>query len=243
MKFIYVLIFSLSLPIIAIPYSAHAATETVSATIDSKISKAHSTVTVSAYEVLADPASHSILITVTLHDAADAPLPGLNVVLSSTRGSVDIIEAISKLGTGLGYDDMRRDVTNAQGVAAFKISSYIPGKTTINILADQIVSFDPVDLQFDPLPFPANVTITVTIPGSNKEIILFEPKYKTSDKLVNLGTKIQIPLIYFLLFIVVIILCPILLILNYMNLRKIRRMEKEALQHLENIEKKEEQDT
>lgn len=235
--------------VVIFPAFAHAQNQvSVAATIDSKVSVALSTVTVSSYETLADPASHSILVTVKLVDNLNAPLPGLNVVLSSTRGSVDIIEDVTKIGSGQGADEMRKAVTDANGLASFRISSFFPGKTTIHIVADQIVSFAPFDLQFDPLPFPTNITVSVPIPGTGKQITLYSPKQQEvslsniqqqSKALVNTGTKIEISFWYFLLALLLIILLPISFVYNFLGLRKIRQMEAVALADLQRIEAKE----
>jgi hypothetical protein len=222
----------------------------ISTTIDSKVSKTHSIITLSANETLADPSSHSILITIKLRDASDNPLPGIDVVLTSSRGSVDAIEAVSKIGTGQPYDQMRRDKTDANGMTSFRISSFIPGKTTITIVADELITFDPIDLQFDPLPFPSNVTVEVSIPGTGRRITLYSPKPEEgnltnlqleSKKLVNTGTKITISFWVFILFWILILVSPVFIILNYISNRKIKQMEAQELLYLQKIEQKENQ--
>jgi len=205
----------------------------VSTTVDSKVSKTLSKITLNTAETLADPASHFILMTVLLVDSANIPLPNLVVIVTSNRGSIDIIEPVTT------------NTTDVNGLVSFKISSFVPGQAILLVNADNLINFNPTDVKFDPLPFPADVTVTVPIPFSKHEITIYAPKKEDlsqlqidAKKLVNTGTKVNIPFLYFLLFLIIIILCPVFIILNFINVRKIRKMEKQTLEELQRIEQK-----
>lgn len=198
--------------------------------INSKVSKLNCTVTTNGNETLADPSTHWILLTVILRDSSNNPLPNLDVQVTSNRGLVDIIEGeISHTQT---------EKTDVNGQAQFKLASYTPGEAVFSILADSLVQLDPVDVKFDPLPFPAYITVLITNPFTHRNITLFAPKvpqeYSANRQLVNTGTKITIPFWIFILFALIILLSPIFIVLNYLNLRKIRKMEAEILEHEKN---------
>lgn len=234
----------------------------VTAVVDSKVSKTQSAIDTNATQVLADPASHSILLTITLKDAAGVPMPNIPVVVTSSRGQVDIIEAVSKLsfdkspnrkvGSSLlgglilsraqaaEISDMQKGITDKNGQVQFRVTSFIAGDAIFYVLADTLVSLDPIKLTFEPLPFPTNVTVTANNPFTGKEIILYEPKESqrqigqglsaaqiTAKKLVNTGTKIQISFWVLALPVFLLIFCPLFIILNFVNLRKMRWMEQE----------------
>ena len=249
------LLFSLILLFwIALPSFGLAEDVNVSATVESKVSKAQSSVETNTKETLADPASHSILLTIVLKDADGNPMPNILVIVTSNRGQVDIIEAVSKLASGktsnrmLGglafgraqaaeVSDMQKDKTDANGQVQFRVTSFIPGEVIFTVLADALITLDPIKVTFEPLPYPANITVSITNPITGKEIVLYSPKKQideglsgaqiTAERLVNTGTKIQLSFWYLAIPILLILLCPLFIILNFFNLRKMRWLEKE----------------
>jgi len=213
----------------------------VTAVVDSKVSKIESTVDTNATETLADPSSHSILLTITLEDADGNPMPNISVIVSSSRGQVDVIEAISKISPYKAHaaeiNDMQKDVTDKNGQVQFRVTSFIAGQAIFTVTADTLVALDPIKVTFDPLPFPTDVTVSMSNPFNGREITLYSPNKQIStalsaaqisaQKLVNTGTKIEISFWVVAIPCFVILLCPLFIFLNYLNLRKMRKMEKE----------------
>ncbi|GAG54874.1 unnamed protein product, partial [marine sediment metagenome] len=95
----------------------------VSAIVPSEVSKPHSKVTLSATEVLADPQNHFIIITITLYDDSNNPLPDLWVEAETNRGEIDVCEPCCFCSEIMAQQDIKRCKTNAEGKAAFRISS------------------------------------------------------------------------------------------------------------------------
>jgi len=221
----------------------------VSATVDSKVSKVQSTIDTSTKETLADPASHSILLTITLKDADGNPMPNIPVVVTSSRGQVDIIEAVSKLAPGHAQaaeiSDMQKDKTDENGQVQFRVTSFVPGEAIFTVLADTLVTLAPIKVTFEPLPFPTNITVSVTNPFNHKDITLYSPKKQedsnlsdtqiAAERLVNTGTKIQLSIWFILTPALIVLLCVTFIILNFLNLRKMRRMEQEQVSLLKKM--------
>ncbi|MGA2667040.1 MAG: hypothetical protein ABSE91_03035 [Patescibacteria group bacterium] len=221
----------------------------VSAVVDSKVSKIQSSVDTNTQETLSDPASHSILLTITLKDADGNPMPNISVVVTSNRGQVDIIEAVSKLGPGkvqaADISDMQKDTTDQNGQVQFRVTSFIPGEAVFTVVADTLVTLNPIKVTFDPPPFPTNVTVGMTNPITGKEITLYSPKQQIDEglsgaqiaaqKLVNTGTKIQISFWVLAWPTLLILLCPLFIILNFLNLRRMRWMEGEQVKLLQKM--------
>jgi len=250
---------------IALPCLSLAADVNVSAVVDSKVSKTQSDVGTNATQTLADPASHSILLTITLKDAAGNPMPNIPVVVTSSRGQVDIIEAVSKISFDkspnhkVGFtsligefifsrahaaevSDLQKDITDKNGQVQFRVTSFIAGDAIFYVLADTLINLDPIKVTFEPLPFPTNVTISMSNPFTGKEIVLYEPKESkgqigqglsgtqmAAKELVNTGTKVQISFWALAIPILLLILCPFFIILSFINLRKMRWMEQEQV--------------
>ena len=213
---------------------AEAETVTVNANIPSKVSSTLSYSTLSANETLADPVSHSVLLTVYVFDASHVPLPNIWVKITSNRSSVDIIEAISKIGSG--DPDMNVDKTDAEGKTYFRLGSWMPGDATFNILVDYIISLPEQKVKFLPLPFPSELTLTVPLPGGGEVVLLsppekekLSPAQKEAKRLANTGTKITIPFWVFILVLLWIFLTPLFIIFIALGIRKIRRTERREM--------------
>lgn len=234
-----------SYPYIHAETKAEAQNYSTTATVPSPVSVKKSTVDLNASEVLAEPESHSILLTVTLKDDEQKPISNRKVEVVSNRGIVDVIEAVSKIsefkvqaaesGT---VSPLQFDETDKNGQTAFRITSFISGESILSITADSVVQLESVKIKFLPLPFPANLTIVIKSPFSNKEWSLISPQYqeeklsaeqKEAKKLVNTGSKIHLPLWLFAILVFLLIGCPVFIILNFVNLRKLKKMEKQEL--------------
>ncbi len=238
----FVFIFLLSLPLKANAEPQVEAALTVSAIVPSKVSEVNSYVTLSANETLVDPVNHSVLMTVYLFDASNNPLANLPVVTTSNRGQVDIIEAINKIGTG--DPNMNKDSTDVNGKVAFRLGSWMAGDAVFSTLADNLVELEDQKVKFLPLPFPAQLTVSIPIPYTPKKITLISPPkpvqpltpaQEEAKKLVNVGTEISIPFWVLVLAAVLIIATPLLLSLNFHHLRKIRKQEDGELDLLKKI--------
>jgi hypothetical protein len=228
---------------IALPGLSLAADVNVSAIVDSKVSKSQSNISTNTTQTLADPASHSILLTITLKDAAGNPLPNISVIVTSSRGQVDVIEAVSKINNykaqAAEVSDMQKDKTDENGQVQFRVTSFIPGEAVFTVLADTLVTLNPIKVTFEPLPFPTNVTISINNPFTGKEIVLYSPKQQigqglsgaqmAAKELVNTGMKIQISFWALALPVLLILLCPLFIFLSFVNLRKMRWMEQEQV--------------
>ena len=248
MKKLLAVLFFLAVIYIPTKISAQATT-TVTATVDSKVSKAQSSIDTNTRETLADPASHSILLTITLKDADGKPMPNIPVVVTSSRGQVDVIEAVSKLAPGHAQaaeiSDMQKDKTDASGQVQFRVTSFVPGEAIFTVLADTLVTLAPIKVTFEPLPFPTNITVSVTNPFNHKDITLYSPKKQedsnlsdtqiAAERLVNTGTKIQLSIWFILTPALIVLLCVTFIILNFLNLRKMRRMEQEQVSLLKKM--------
>lgn len=205
----------------------------VSAIVPSEVSTKNSRAILNTSSTLADPINHTILLTIKLADSDNVPLKNLSVMVTSDRGAVDIIEATSKIGTN--NLDMNKDMTNANGQTSFRITSWVPGKTTINILADNLIHLPNQNIEFLALPFPAQITISVSIPLINKKIFLLSPlipaesltnTQKEAEKFASIGTEISIPFWIIFLAVFFIIIVPFFMFLGFINLRKVRKSEK-----------------
>lgn len=240
----YLLIFLLPYLFISSPAraieKAQAEDVSVTAQVPSPVSAENSSVKLNTQETLADPVNHPILLTVYLLDSNQKPLAGREVAIISNRGSIDIIEAASKISQyqihAAEVSAMQKDKTNKEGKVSFRVTSFVPGKTTLQVMADNVVPLETQTIQFKPLPFPANLTISVAVPFSQKEWTIFSPRLqeenlstlqKEAKTLANSGTKIKLNFWAFVLLLLIVIGMPIFLVLNFINLRKIRLMENE----------------
>ncbi len=219
---------------------AEAETVNVGAQVDSPVSAENSSIQLNAQEVLADPVNHPILLTVYLLDSNRKPVAGREVLVTSNRGNVDIIEATAKISQfqvqAAEVSAMQKDKTDNEGQVSFRITSFIPGKSILQVLADNVVKLEEQIVQFKPLPFPTNLTISVAVPFSEKEWVIFSPRLqeenlsalqKESKTLVNPGTKIKLNFWVVFLALALIIFSPLFIYLNFINVRKIRLIENE----------------
>jgi len=213
----------------------------VAATVPSKVSAVNSTVTANVKEVLAD-GIQKFVITVTLHDVSDNPLPNIKVVLTSNRGDIDTINALS------GVDE-----TNAEGMVYFEVSSNVPGKSILTALADNMVTLNSVTVTFLPLPFPKNVTISVEVPkfiSSTGEVVLLKPSSENEDrasgekaektekdKIVNLGVNVRVPFWLVTVALASAFMNIVLFVLVTIMLVKLRKAENKEEKILEKEEK------
>jgi len=227
---------------------AQAADVNVSATIESPVSKDESYSNFNTTETLADPVNHPILLTVYLLDSNRKPVAGREVTVTSNRGNVDIIEATSKISQfqikAAEISTIQKDKTDNEGKVSFRITSFISGKAILQIIADNIVKLKEQTIQFAPLPFPANLTISVAMPFSQKEWTIFSPRLqeenlsslqKEAKTLVNPGTKIKLNFWAVFLALALIILSPFFILLNFINVRKLRKTEKLEIDLLKRI--------
>ena len=212
----------------------------MTAQVPSPVSAANSTVALNATETLADPVNHPILLTVYLLDSNKQPLADKEVVITSNRGNVDVIETTSKLSQyqvhAADVADLQKDKTDSGGKVSFRITSFIPGKAIFQVLADNIVKLKDQTVQFNALPFPADLTITIDLLWTQKEWTIvsphlqedkLSPAQKEAKTIAKPGAKIKINFWIFALSIFIVIGMPIFIILSFINLRKIRSMEKE----------------
>lgn len=248
MKKIILVVFVFATTVFCIPIKAgavdqaEAADVTVSAQISSPVSAEKSQITFNTQETLADPVNHPILLTVILKDKDQKFLPNREVFVTSNRGNVDVIEATSKLSRyqvqAAEFSAMQKDKTNEKGQVSFRITSFIPGKIILQVLADNVVQLAPQTIQFKTLPFPSELTIMLVLPWTQKELTMLSPNLqeenlspsqKEAKTIANPGTKIKIDFWIFALFSFIAIGLPIFIILTFVNIRKIRRMQKEQI--------------
>lgn len=222
------------------PLAAFAESYTVMGQVPSQVSKENSTVETNSNKTLADPVNHPILITITLQDKNNIPLVHKIVQLTSSRGSVDIIEATSKVSDIKARaaenieEEMQKDYSDDNGKVSFRITSFTPGKAKIAVLADGVVKLSDNEIEFEPLPFPTFLSIVVKLPY-NKELVLMSGDYQNeylSDYQrqvvgqINPKTKLIFPFWFFVLFSAVIISILLLIIMNLINFYRFRKIEK-----------------
>lgn len=236
----YVLIFlSYCLPVKAID-QADAADVSVTGQVPSPVSKEKSYSTLNTTTTLADPANHPLLLTIYLLDNNQKPVANREVVVVSNRGQVDIIEEISQISfipaaNAAEIREGQKGTTDSEGKVYFRVTSFIPGKATLKILGDS-VELKSQTIEFSSLPFPTNLTLTVGLPFSDREIVFFSPRQQETHfslaqqdahALSNNETKIKFNFWAVLILVAVILAIPFFIVLNFVNLRKIRWMEKE----------------
>jgi len=236
---------SISLSSIASAASQIASNFNVSGSVHSPVDKEKSKMEISAKETLADPSSHSILLTFRLVDSEGNPISDRQVEVYSNRGQVDIIEAVSKLSQykaqASNISDLQKDNTNQDGIANFRISSFIPGEAVISAIADNVVNLGSVKFTFLPPPFPANITISVGLPGQKEWVLLsppeqnLSPTQKAAKRLVNSGTKVKIPFWVFVSLSLWFLFTPVALLVMIGFFAKIRKVEKEEFALLKTV--------
>lgn len=219
----------------------------VTATVPSPVSASQTKSNVNTTSTLADPASHSFLVTINVEDASGAPLANKLVEAYSSRGSVDIIEATSKLSGfraqaaevvgDLTIPDIQKDYTDDNGRVSFRLTSFVAGDVDLKFIADKVVELKPVSLKFLPLPFPMYLTVVVNFPlFSNKEWTLVNGQYQSGNlsalqrqkaNEVNPGAKIFISWYIFFPVVALILLVVVLLLIGGYNIVLARRLRQE----------------
>ena len=122
--------------------------------VGSPVSATNSSVQViSGNPAPADGAS-PITIRVTLRDGTNAPLAGLGVTLSSSRGGVDTFTPAGPV------------ITNASGEANFQVTSNTAGVAQITAVGDGITLAQQPNITFNPLGSPVDAfTSTINVSG------------------------------------------------------------------------------
>lgn len=218
----------------------------VSARVPSKISLDHSYDNLSARKTLADPVNHWVVLTVYLADKDGNPLPNLKVKVSSSRGSIDVVEVVSESSSSeQQIGETREGETGSDGKAYFKISSFTPGKVVLGVVADTIVDLPSRTVEFIALPFPANITLSIDLPFTEREVTLLSPKIQEDELSAPLkeareltspeGTKIEIPFWIFALLSVIVFGGITFIIFNFVNLRRVRKSEGREAEILKKI--------
>lgn len=214
---------------------------TVGMTVDSRVSLANSSVSLSANEVLADPENHPIVVIVKLRDASNNIMPNITVEISSNRGNIDIIEMFESNGQTLL--PVSSGKTDENGEIRFRLGSYVPGDVLFSIVADTLVHFPDQKVKFLPLPFPGNIEVSVAIPGAAGSKITLIPKSAEAQasttpariearRLANIGTEITIPFSLFVLVILILISAPILILFVLLFLTRLKKQQKKELELL-----------
>lgn len=219
--------------------TVQAANVNMAAQVSSPVSLENSSVKFNTQKTLADPVNHPLLLTVILLDKDRKPLAGRDVVVTSDRGLVDVIEAISKLSQyqvhAAEISSMQKDKTDIEGKSQFRITSFIPGTVPLKIIADT-VQLSEQTVVFDPLPFPADFVLSTSLLWTNKEVIIYSSRIQEENlsvaqveakRIANPETKIKLNFWVCALFLLIILGIPVFIFLNFYNLRKIRWMQKE----------------
>lgn len=219
--------------------TVQAAEVNMAAQVSSPISLENSSVKFNTQKTLADPVNHPLLLTVILLDKDRKPLAGRDVAVTSDRGLVDVIEAISKLPLyqvqAVEISSIQKEKTDIEGKSQFRITSFVPGTAPLNITADT-VQLPGQTVVFDPLPFPAEFILSTSFPWTNKEFVIYSTRIQEKNlsvaqveakRIANPETKIKLIFWVFALFLLIILGIPVFVLLNFLNLRKIRGMEHE----------------
>ena len=246
-----IIILFLGVALFSVPGFVVAAADSVNvgAMVPSRVSKPKSSIVLNASETLADPANHSILLTIYLKDEFGNPLPNLNVEITSNRGDIDILGILTGADQGKTQSKTAKGRTNDEGMISFKITSFMPGDVTLKIVADTLIEFDPITVKFLPLPFPANVTISLPIPFSKNSWKIYDtpvmaggnmtPVEIQAKQLANTGMKVEIPFWPLLIVGIWLFSAPFFVIMNFYTLRRSRQTEKREVELLEKIAKHE----
>jgi hypothetical protein len=209
----------LTLAVLLLPFSAAADDVVVTAQVSSEVSPILTTVTTNLSQLPADGVS-SVIITVTAKNTSGTIASGVNVIISSNRGDVDIFHYYD--GNELKSGNAIR--TDADGIARFTARSKAPGIATFSASVDTVIANNKPSVTFTPLPFLSNITITVKVPGGKKIHILQPqaPKVSPGDTLVNTQMELQISIWVFILLILILLSSPVLftwLLIIYYRLR------------------------
>jgi len=203
----------------------------VNALVGSKVVLQYSSATSNVNESLAD-LSQRALITVKLRDADNEPLKDIPVTVFSNRGDIDWIRASSANGEIIELiDDKPIIKSDENGFVFFRVASKVPGEAHFNVLADNLIEFEPIKIKFLPLPFPTNITVTIEVPSfmsPDNKITIFKPfgHEFDRDKLVNLGVEIIIPFWLAATILLLLTLGPILFFIIFLLILRVKKYEK-----------------
>lgn len=194
----------------------------VKATVVSSVDSTRSTFVSDLASLPADGTS-LVILTATIVDDHDVPLPNKVVVVTSNRGDVDTILCYS----GSTLTNGRTATTDSEGKARCAASSEVPGNATFTAVAEGVTLDNKPTVTFTPLPFLTNLTIKVNLPGGAKLTILEPIKPKPSkpanERLVNTDVELQLPFWVLLVIILFFLTEPILIILILRLTKKVRR--------------------
>ncbi len=240
-KYIQIISFIVGIALLSISSGVFAVTAsettTVTATVPSKACPQFTIISTNVPEALADN-SQKILVTVLLKDCEEAILPDTLVTLTTNRGAVDHADFVTASGEVLtqGYGTGVNGNTNAEGVVYFNLYTEVPGEVTVFLKADNLILLGTKQVKFLALPFPKNISISVTIPPIIGKIIpgynekkgtlpIFVPENQQFDdaKIVNMGVDLRLPFWLFLLLTLILIAIPVLSTTNIFLLRRIRK--------------------
>ncbi|GEM_PF-1142552 len=224
----------------------------VSARVPSTVSPEHSTIQLSKTQAVADPTKDQpVFLTVYLRDAKQKPLPKVEVTLTSSRGDLDVIEAVSKLSLQNHYalrvnvSKMKSDLTDSDGKVSFRVSSFTPGEVVLLIKADSGVTLPAQTIRFLPTSLWDELTITFPLLGTDKEIALLNPEAELTKDLsplqlearrkVHVDAKVRVPgwLLVLTLFAIINIVGFLMFVLAMLG--KIKRLEHEEVVLLRKI--------
>ena len=232
------LVFNFTQPVFAQEISENI---TVTAFIESNVSKDDSSVEQDKKEILADKIN-VVLVTVYVRDKDNKPLADKTVTLYSNRGEVDTIEAVANETTGLvnkayAANGAASAKTDQDGIARFKVMSDVAGKAILKVIVDGYIELNPIEVKFNGLPFPSTLTVTITTPSfwgllPQKFITLFKPAQELGE-IVNTGVNISIPLALALIIFVIPILLIMIVLNTNRNLRRLRKTEEKQNNLLE----------
>ena len=218
----------------------NSASFSVKAVIPSNVSPELSTVKLNTDQTLADPVNHPILLTATLLDKNSTPLSGKIVKVTSDRGVADIIEATSKISSFRAHAadmlEMQTDKTDDNGIASFRISSFIPGEANFTVIADNVVKLPVQKITFRPRPIPSYLSLSVTSSLLHREFTIIPDKIQEQDlsplqsqmaKSANFSLKVKIPDWLFL--IILIMLVGFIYFIIY-TINKFRRLDRKDVE-------------
>lgn len=220
-------------------------TSTVNANVVSSVSATNSSLVADLAELPADGSS-TVILTATIVDANNLPLPQKEVTVTSNRGDIDTIRCYA----GSTLTEESKATTDASGVARCSARSVVPGEATFTAVADTITLEDKPVVKFTPLPIITQLKITVKTPGGGQVTLVQPPTSTTpttptgepldhsssSDKLVDTGINLQIPFWVFIITAFFFLLIPVLLLIIIVLIRKIRQMIGAARKHAEDEE-------
>lgn len=209
---------------------------TVNAEVPTTISKENSSVKLSTDRAMADPINHPVLLTVVLLSKDQDPIPNKEVIVTSDRGSIDLIEATSKISNykaqASEISSMQKDLTDDNGRASFRISSFMPGEAKINVVADGAVKFSETKINFNPRPLPSYISISIDLPLTDRDWYVIPESFDEASlsplqqemvRSANVTIKIRVPFSVFAIFV---FLAFVLVYFAYYAIIEFHRLER-----------------